>query len=681
MSASGSSERYDVFLSYARADDEDGAVTHLAEAMSRVFAQQTGGELRVFFDTQHIQNSQIWRARINSALKASTVLVSVASSAYFDSAWCRYEWDHFVAREREPYPDRSFHAIFPVYLDGRPDLPDAQPAVQRWIRDCIARQWTDIDGARHGTDQYNARVIQLIEHIGQAVRAHADGMAGFFDTDIEHHTMVTDYVGDGVRFIRLLAEAVNVTIVGLTNETLAATLQDALNRKRAYSNDRAFWRSLRVVFLGEKLLEAINDERARYPDRKDALRQRRLAAVWGKRSVSVLLRRTPSSRWALYESPYLPPFAGTLFEMPDGRRIVQLLIRRPQRGTADHLYLEFEDTTDQYFTAAFEDIVHNSVDDNKIVPIGAPRKDGFRCTGSRYRQNVVIDRSGATGWLPLVLVITWRNRNGHAEPLLQLRNESNAARELHRMSHLSGYLYEDDYLEPGSGQPEEAMVFDAQHQALARAARRRVQMEIGDDPPGDLRPVSTQRYLHSDKEHLFFFVFALQLPGWFQFPRQAEMHHLPVTELLAIRANQVLRSAVRVCRATLSRRIRVAAAEIVMLNLTLHDQAKLGDELLAWASRQGSRSHNTVQKIRRLEKQSRQTMFSNGREVQITGLSGLQYREFFTMLLPLYEQFGVPGAAELLSAILHDEPKRRAIDRLSAMYQDEDLMSSIPIEL
>ena len=678
---SGSGERYDVFLSYARTDDDDGAVTRLSAEMIRVFAQQTGEQLSIFFDTQHIQSSHMWKARINSALKASTVLVSVASPAYFDSEWCRYEWDHFVARERAPQEDHRFHAIFPVYLDGRPDLPDAQPAVRRWIRDCTARQWTDLDGARYDTEQYTARVARLMQHIVQAIRAHADGTGGFLDPDIEHHTMVSDYVGNSARFVRLLAEAVNVTIVGLTNETLAVTLQDALNRKRAYSDDRAFWRSLRVVFLGDRLLEGINDERALYPDRSEALRQRRLAAVWGKRSVSVLLRRTPSSRWALYESSFLPPFAGTLFEMPDGRRLVQLLVRRPQRGTSDHLYLEFEDTTDQYFTAAFEDIVHNSVNDNKIVPIGDPRNGNFRCTGSRFRQNVLIDRSGATGWLPLVLMITWRNRNGQVEPLLQLRNESNAARELGRLSHLSGHIYQDDYTEPGTGPPERATVFDPQHPALARAALRRVQMEIGDDPPGDLRAVTPRSYLHSDKEHLFLFLFTLELPGWFQFPREAEMHHFPVTELLAVRRNQVLRSAVRVCRATLSGRIRVTAAEIVRQNLTLHGEAKRGDELVAWANRAGSRSHNTVQKIRRLEKQTRQTMFSNGREVQIAGLSGLQFREFFTMLLPLYEQFGVPGAAEQLTAIRHDEPRRQALDRLSAMYQDEDLMSSIPIEL
>jgi hypothetical protein len=681
MSVHGNSERHDVYLSYARSDDKDGAITRLAAMMSRMFTQQTGEQLRMFFDTQHIESSQIWKARIDGALKASTVLIAVATPAYFSSKWCRYEWDHFVAREREPRGDRSFRGIFPVYLDGRPDLPDAPATVQRWLRDCMTRQWIDIDGARHDSEQYATCVSRLAGHIAHAISAHAAGLGGYVDAEIEHHMMVTDYVGDSARFVRLLAEAVNVTIVGLTNESLAPTLQDALNRKRAYSNDRAFWRSLRVVFVGDNLLEAINDERAQYPDRKDALRQRRLAAVSGRRSVSVLLRRTPSYRWALYESPYLPPFAGTLFEMPDGRRIVQLLIRRPQRGTADHLFLEFEDTTDQYFTAAFEDIVHNSADDNKIVPIGNPRSGTFRCTGSRFRQNVLADRSGATGWLPLVLVITWRNRHGHAEPLLQLRTESNAARELNRLSHLSGYIYADDYLEPGASPAEQVTVLDATHPALAKAARSRMQLEIGDDPPGELRLVSTARYLHSEKEHMFFFVFALQLPGWFQFSRQAEMHHFPVTELMAIRHNQVLRSAARVCRATLSDRLRMTAAEIVKLNLTLHDQAKLGDELLAWAGRRGSRSHNTVQKIRRLEKQTRQTMFSNGREVQLRGLSGLQYRDFFTLLLPLYEEIGVPGAGELLGPVREDPPKRQAMDRLAALYQDEDLMASIPVEL
>ena len=74
-------------------------------------------------------------------------------------------------------------------------------------------------------------------------------------------------------------------------------------------------------------------------------------------------------------------------------------------------------------------------------------------------------------------------------------------------------------------------------------------------------------------------------------------------------------------------------------------------------------------------------MFSNGQEQGIDGLSGMQYREFFTMLLPLYDEIGVAGAAEQLASLREDEFMQRAMDRLSAFYQDEDLMISIPIEL
>ena len=58
--------------------------------------------------------------------------------------------------------------------------------------------------------------------------------------------------------------------------------------------------------------------------------------------------------------------------MPDGRRIVQMVVRRPQRGRQDHLYVELEDTRGHYFSAVFDEIVDNAVDDNKVVPAGRP---------------------------------------------------------------------------------------------------------------------------------------------------------------------------------------------------------------------------------------------------------------------------------------------------------------------
>ena len=260
---------------------------------------------------------------------------------------------------------------------------------------------------------------------------HADlALAGAAKADAVQHPLRTGHVDDAERFTQLLAEAVNATIVGFTNENLTAVLENALARKRAAMNDPdVFWRSLRIVFFSDHLLDSIIDERPEYPDRRDALRQRRLAAVSGRRSVQVFLRRITADRWTLYESPFVPPLVGTLFELPNGRRVVHLLIRHPQRSPSDHLYLEVDETSDQYFTAVIEDIVHNSISDNKIVAIGHVRGETFHRTATRYRHNVLRAGSGSLGWLPYVLVVTWRQRDGRAEPYLQLRSTMNSARD------------------------------------------------------------------------------------------------------------------------------------------------------------------------------------------------------------------------------------------------------------
>ena len=507
------------------------------------------------------------------------------------------------------------------------------------------------------------------------------------DTEFERHSALTGYVGDGNRFVRLLAEAVNVTIVGFTNETLSRMLANALARKRAaLRQPDAFWESIRIVFISDQLLDSINDERPEYPDPGEARRQRHQAAFNERRSVGAFLHRGPEARWAIYESPYLPSLIGTLFEMPDGGRVVQLLIRHPRRRSPDHLFLELGDTTSHYFSAAFEDVVRSSVSDDKIIPVGVPRAGKFYCTGTRFRPNVLRDGSGATGWVPVVLVVTWRNRNGHPEPLLQLRTEVLAARELNSLSHLSAYIVQDDYLDQAAGEANPGRVtvpleFDLQHPGPSRAARRRLQAEASEELPGQIRPHASYSYLNPDKEHLFFFVYTYEFPRDFQLPRRADMHHVPLPELFAIRENQALRMAALLCQApAMSPRIRAAAWEIAGLNLLLHDHTELASRLMSLPGWQGPSDRDTDE-IRRLAEQTRQTWFPGGQEVQLTGLAGLQYRNFFTFLLPLYAEFGVQGAAEQLAVMGQDEDHRAAISRLSELYQDEELMTAIPVEL
>jgi hypothetical protein len=499
------------------------------------------------------------------------------------------------------------------------------------------------------------------------------------DPEVQRHEATTGYVVNGEHFTRLLAEAANATIVGLTNEKLASMLRTALDRKRAaLQRPDACWDSLRVVFLSEKLLDLVNDERREYPSQEEALKKRREAATHGRRTVSVFLRGLPAGRWTTYESNYLPPLVGTLFEMPSGRRIVQLLIRRPQRAAEDHLYLQMEDTQGHYFSAAFEEIVHSSTDDNKVVPVGAPAVDipeRFHVTSTRYRQNVLKDGSRATGWLPLVLVITWRARGGRAEPLLQLRTQLNAARELDRLSHLSGHVLEDD-----RGLMQDFGLEDA---VPLRTARRRVQMETSEEDIGALRPLVTSRYIHPDKENLFFFVYSCEFPEGFQPSGEAEMFPVSVPELLSIRENQALRLALQLCASPPARgKARTDAFEIAALNLTLHGHRELARRMMNAGTRGPADIARVAPEIRDLEERTRQTWSGlEQNEVVLMGLSGLQYREFFSLLLPHYASVGVSDAADHLSIVGEDENARRAIARLTELYRDESVMESIQLEL
>ena len=503
-------------------------------------------------------------------------------------------------------------------------------------------------------------------------------------TDVAPHRMRTGHVDGAERFAELLADAVNATIVGFTNENLTAVLENALARKRAEMNDPdVFWRSLRIVFFSDQLLDSIIDERPEYPDRRDALRQRRLAAVAGRRSVQVFLRRITADRWTLYESPFVPPLVGTLFEMPDGRRVVHLLIRHPQRSPSDHLYLEIDETSDQYFTAVIEDIVHNSINDNKIVAIGHVRGETFYRTGTRYRHNVLRAGSGSLGWIPYVLVVTWRQRDGKAEPFLQLRSTMNSARDLNRLTHVATHIFQEDYDEsPHGAVPVPPPTFGLDHDAPQRAGRRRVYMEAGEDLRGELAAVTTSQYLHYDREHLFFLIYSLRVPGDFHFPRRAEMHHVPMPELLAICENQALRKAELLLRApAMPRWVWSRAVEIASLNLGLHGHADLAGRLGAIGSQRQAQRADVAGVLRQLIDETSQTWFSAGRDVDVIGLSGLHYREFFTILLPLYARLGVPGAAEHLAGVTGDERSSAAVARLAELYRDEELMMAIPVEL
>jgi hypothetical protein len=494
--------------------------------------------------------------------------------------------------------------------------------------------------------------------------------------EVQPQAATFGYVDNGEHFITLLSQAEKVTIVGLTNESLASMLWTALGRKQeAIFRSDECWSSVRVVFLTEELLDRVNDERG-FVDPGKARLQRQRLGVFGRRTVRVFLKSLPSrSDWGMYHLPYLPPLIGTLFEMPGGRRIVQLVIHRHVGTTGDHLYLEFDDTRGQYFSATFDEIVDSSVDDNKVAPVGAVIGECFRVRETKYRWSVLKDGSQAMGWLAMVLVVTWRVRDGQAEPLLQLRTRLNSTRELSRLTHLAGHIMHDD-------PPVRGTEFGLDDVIPLTAARKRVQLETGEVDTSELAPLTTGAYHHSDKEHLFFFVYSCRLPDGLELWPQAEMSPVSVPELLSIRKNQVLRNALSLCEnPPASPPVRANAFEIVTHNLILHDAAEVAQQLRDAATARMPDFGAITAELGRLEEQTRQTWSGFEGDAELKGLSGLQFREFYAILLPFYETIGVPGAAEVLALIADDEAKRSAVDRLAQLYRDERVMRSIPVEL
>jgi hypothetical protein len=495
--------------------------------------------------------------------------------------------------------------------------------------------------------------------------------------EVQRHIASTGYVDNGEHFVTLLSQAEKITIDCYTNESLASMLRLALTRKRAAMlRPDSCWSLVRVVFLSDDLLDRINDERG-YPNPREARLLRRRLAVYGRRTVRIFLRSLPGRvKWTIYDSPYFPPLVGTLFEMPAGQRIVQLLIRRRQRSGSDHLYLELDDTRGHYFSAVFDEIVDSGTDDNKLVPVGRV-VDGkrFLTTSTRYRRNVLVDSSDARDWLPMVLIITWQMRDGQAEPLLQLRTQRNATRELDRFTHLAGHITQDKPTVVG-------LEFGLEDHLPMTTAAQRVQMETGESDPGELTPLVTGKYFHPDKEHLFFFVYSCRLPDGLQLWPQAEMSALSVPELLSIRQNQVLRKALALCQAPPSRRpARGAAFEIVTQNLVLHGHPGIAAKLTEAGGTRVADLDAIAAELRDLEERTRQIWPAHEGDAEVVGLSGFQFREFFRTLLPFFASVGVPEAAEYLTLLRDDEAKRAAADRLSELYNDERVMASLPIEL
>jgi tetratricopeptide (TPR) repeat protein len=139
--------RYDLFVSYARKDNQPSApgqpgwITAFVAKLQRTHRQFTPEDLSIFFDKDDIRVAQDWEMRIKSSLRDSNLLLACISPSYFASEWCHREWELYAQHEL----DRAVggEGVNPVYFIEVPGF-EGKLATDAWIEDLRRRQHIDL---------------------------------------------------------------------------------------------------------------------------------------------------------------------------------------------------------------------------------------------------------------------------------------------------------------------------------------------------------------------------------------------------------------------------------------------------------------------------------------------------------------------------------------------------------
>ena len=139
------SYKYDLFVSYARADnqlrppDKIGWVSAFIKELKLVHRSIHGDDPAIFID-ELIRSGEDWERVLLSEVRVSALLLVVISPNYFASKRCRWEWEEYTKHEfSRAVGDGGIH---PVYYIEVPHYKanDLEPAMKVWVDDLRRRQ-------------------------------------------------------------------------------------------------------------------------------------------------------------------------------------------------------------------------------------------------------------------------------------------------------------------------------------------------------------------------------------------------------------------------------------------------------------------------------------------------------------------------------------------------------------
>jgi len=152
------------FFSYSREDDEDsgGKLSKLRERIQAELRSQLGrtkADFKLWQDKTAIPHGTLWEDEIQSAIAESVFFIPIITPTAVKSRHCKFEFDAFLAGEKELGRN---NLVFPILYIAVPGLTDG-----RWHQDPLlkiigSRQYEDWQKLRH-LDPYSTEVAERVE--------------------------------------------------------------------------------------------------------------------------------------------------------------------------------------------------------------------------------------------------------------------------------------------------------------------------------------------------------------------------------------------------------------------------------------------------------------------------------------------------------------------------------------
>jgi tetratricopeptide (TPR) repeat protein len=246
-------DKYDLFVSYARADNGQGWVTGFVEALLEAHRKFSGGRsLTYFLDKHAIHSLDDWQQSIfNEGLAKSRLFLAFVSPSYLASEWCRREWKAWIDLEIAKHILASGAA--PIYFVEVPGFLAKVPGLgvqEMWKPEDVARRVAELCRpspiAPGALGDFVAAVAPVVHQLRDRRQVTTDfakpfadaGLAALRREDLRRvlARLAAD-LDDGAQFVRGAADSENT--VPPYNKRFTGRLAELLDLRARLRDDRA----------------------------------------------------------------------------------------------------------------------------------------------------------------------------------------------------------------------------------------------------------------------------------------------------------------------------------------------------------------------------------------------------------------------------------------------------------